>query len=530
MNKKLFYGLLSVVLLVLIGGNFIFLNEKATHAQYYGGVSSSSGGVTSPFLPLPDANGVRDIQGGAISVSEGVTLIENLPTDSPGSDTQPLPSFSGINTPVWISEQGPVQIVDDAILWGLNDVRVGLINNGTSTTTAATFDGSRSTADISTPGFIKSLIPTARAQAASGQQEPQTTQTTASINLHPVTIYDDLLVNGNGASEPGEIRANGVIQAGAGITSTGQIQSTGDLTILDGNLTVDGNAVIGTFADPKQIMVTGGTTLLGNVAIGLPETPKGLALYGDLAIEGNTTSYGDVQIGLPSSLGHKTLTVNGTTTVNGNSLLGGGVLIGTIADPKGIRVTGDTTLLGNLLIGLPSTPKQVTLSGNLIITGTTTSYGDITIGTASNHKTLNVYGSVGANMLRGAELAVMNDATILENLTVGSATSAAIETLTVYGDIKGTQIGAFHVRTSDAKLITSNIIDDDWPTTATASKSCLSGEIILSCSGFFDPGPRAGQRAEFDSKINGTVCEVRARTSPLAASVRAQAVCFDPNG
>lgn len=49
---------------------------------------------------------------------------------TPGSSSQPLPTFSGLNVKgAIVNTAGSLLFFDDAILYGLNDVRVGLINN-----------------------------------------------------------------------------------------------------------------------------------------------------------------------------------------------------------------------------------------------------------------------------------------------------------------------------------------------------------------------------------------------------------------
>lgn len=80
-------------------------------------------------------NQVRDIEPGTpFAGPEGVFLQPSV-----GSvifnrnDVNVIPHFSGIDAPWWVSETGAAQIIDDLILWGLTDVRVGLINTGTMT-------------------------------------------------------------------------------------------------------------------------------------------------------------------------------------------------------------------------------------------------------------------------------------------------------------------------------------------------------------------------------------------------------------
>ncbi|PIQ78018.1 hypothetical protein COV82_02115 [Candidatus Peregrinibacteria bacterium CG11_big_fil_rev_8_21_14_0_20_46_8] len=85
--------------------------------------------------PLPantlDAQGsIRPLQSGGFDFSSGVQLGPFTPQGSRNpANYGVLPSFAGINAPVWLSEQGPAQIADDLVVHGIVDVGSGFINS-----------------------------------------------------------------------------------------------------------------------------------------------------------------------------------------------------------------------------------------------------------------------------------------------------------------------------------------------------------------------------------------------------------------
>ncbi|MEK7524353.1 MAG: CARDB domain-containing protein [Patescibacteria group bacterium] len=120
-QRKFWHGALLIVLVFGIG----------VGAHFSTGSVSAQDAVQLD-LPADSANGdsVRPLESGAKNFSNGIDLGNPLPSGSPGSATQPVPNFSGINAPWWVNSVGPVEVPDDSIFHGLVDVRRGLINNG----------------------------------------------------------------------------------------------------------------------------------------------------------------------------------------------------------------------------------------------------------------------------------------------------------------------------------------------------------------------------------------------------------------
>lgn len=115
----------------------VFILGLVAGAHFWGSASAQDGtgaiADSSTVVAPPEDTSTRDViavEGGAVDVSAGVTVGTNRPAASPGTPSQPVPQFSAVNTPVWVNSQGPAQIVDDLIVYGLTEVKGGLINNG----------------------------------------------------------------------------------------------------------------------------------------------------------------------------------------------------------------------------------------------------------------------------------------------------------------------------------------------------------------------------------------------------------------
>ncbi|MBI5412766.1 hypothetical protein HZA42_00275 [Candidatus Peregrinibacteria bacterium] len=136
--RRLFHtarGVLFVALVLVTGFGAL--------SSVYAATTSSTTGTR---VSLPDSSTntdgtVRSITRD-VNVDFGVDIGPNIPSGAPGSSaTQPLPKFSGINAPVWINSTGPVQVGDDMIVYGITDVRNGLVNNGPNAGAAAAAAG-----------------------------------------------------------------------------------------------------------------------------------------------------------------------------------------------------------------------------------------------------------------------------------------------------------------------------------------------------------------------------------------------------
>ncbi|MBI2638174.1 hypothetical protein HYW83_01140 [Candidatus Peregrinibacteria bacterium] len=130
---KEWYGILIAVFIVgLIAGANLWGNASAQSDVGEDNSGGAAGGdAATVHRPAdPRERAAIAVEGGAVDVSSGVTVGNNTPGASPGTPSQPVPHFSALNSPVWVSTQGPAQIVDDLIIFGLTEVKGGLINNG----------------------------------------------------------------------------------------------------------------------------------------------------------------------------------------------------------------------------------------------------------------------------------------------------------------------------------------------------------------------------------------------------------------
>lgn len=127
------------------------------------------------------------------SLTIGGSNAPSATTATPGSGSRPIPTFSAISSPVWVTTPGnSVQVGNDITLYGIVDSRQGIKNSNNS-------------------------------------------ETGSSI----VNVYDDLYVAGNGVAEPGNLTFDGALignNAGANNQISGNLTVAGALSV-GGNLT-----------------------------------------------------------------------------------------------------------------------------------------------------------------------------------------------------------------------------------------------------------------------------------------------------
>lgn len=131
---KAWHGISAVVVLVAVVASIELVGGLRADAQ----VARPAAPVEEVVSRIPQAavsqqGVVRSLENGEIEIAPGdeIPVGRNRPAegDTPGTPSQPLPTFSGINTPLWTNELGPVQIADDLIVHGITDVRMGFMNN-----------------------------------------------------------------------------------------------------------------------------------------------------------------------------------------------------------------------------------------------------------------------------------------------------------------------------------------------------------------------------------------------------------------
>lgn len=223
--------------------------------------------------PAASASGVvREIQSGAVNVASGVEVSTN-PNAKPGSsNAQPLPTFSGVSAPLWVSTSGPAQVADDLVIYGLTDLKNGFINT---------------------------------AQAASS-----TAAAPIAPTLTPVTVYDNLYISGNtSTSEAGNLYLNGSINNLNGninlIPAGGATKQT---VIITGSQEVSGKLNVGDDTQlTSNLNVLGDTQVLGltadNAAVKNTLKVDGLSTLKDAWMEGNAFVRGTINAGSLNSQG-----------------------------------------------------------------------------------------------------------------------------------------------------------------------------------------------------------------------------------
>lgn len=121
--KHKFSALLILFLCIAAGiGAFASSADDAPKTKVKKPLDVTSGGLTD-----------RD-NSPSVNLDAGIDIVSTnaggRPSGTPGAATQPLPQFSGINAPIWISANGPAQIFDDLVVEGVLDARVGFVNSG----------------------------------------------------------------------------------------------------------------------------------------------------------------------------------------------------------------------------------------------------------------------------------------------------------------------------------------------------------------------------------------------------------------
>ncbi len=240
--------------------------------------------------PAADANGVvRNIQGGAVNVSSGVEVATN-PNATPGtSSSQPLPTFSGVSAPLWVSSNGPAQVVDDLVVYGLTDLKNGFIN----------------TAQAAGSTAAAPLFP----------------------SLTPVTVYDNLYVSGNtSTSEAGNLYLNGSINN------------------LNGNI----NLIPAGDATKRTVVITGSEQVSGKLNVG-----GDTQVAGNLSVLGSTQVLGLAAdtVTTNDAVVSNTFAVNGTTTLKNTMVNGNGMVKGILIITGSVNALGPIKTTGSINAG-----------------------------------------------------------------------------------------------------------------------------------------------------------------------------------
>ncbi|PIQ78017.1 hypothetical protein COV82_02110 [Candidatus Peregrinibacteria bacterium CG11_big_fil_rev_8_21_14_0_20_46_8] len=236
-----------------LGATFVVFGLAfGLHMSYL--ASAQTAPSTRVGLPDPALAGsaVRNLENDPanFSLANGIQLGPNTPagTGTPGSANQPLPSFSGINAPVWVNENGPVHVADDLILHGLNDFRQGIVSSQAFTPPAP-------------PAFAQTTPPASAPAPGS-----------------PLVIYDDIYVYGNSAQEPGNFFATGGVYVGGTISSPQplNIGQAGNDHQIRGNVRVAGG----------NLAVSGDATVNGPITVGTPGNQSQITINGSLRVNG----------------------------------------------------------------------------------------------------------------------------------------------------------------------------------------------------------------------------------------------------
>lgn len=227
LNKKInfWYGVPAILLIV---GIFLGMGLSTY-------VLAASTDVSLPEAPLTVGGTLRDVGGGELT---DLTLpSSNQPVEEPPG-SQPIATFSGIDAP-WIlnsksdpskGQYFPLEIPDDLVIYGLNEVRQGIVN---------------------TTGTPRICLPSAPCTGGP----------------NPVFIYDNLEVKGNG-SEPGNLIVRGNLQ----LADTGaylQILGTSNIADLNvnGDINVSGNVTANSIGKYYRLskVVTDSTASVGQI-------------------------------------------------------------------------------------------------------------------------------------------------------------------------------------------------------------------------------------------------------------------------
>ena len=354
----------AVVLVVLVFGVGI-------------GLTNAAASRTEP-APTPIAQRVRteitDKVNAEGLVGTGVTLQDsNQPLNPPGGN-QPLPKFSGLNVQGPILSEGvkPLMFFDDAMLYGLTDVRNGLVNGAAA------------------PGGVAA----------------------------PLTIYDNLRIAGAGA-EAGDLFVGGLI--------SGPVSGMGDTVGIKNNLGVTGDL----FVNGSNIIFGGASASIQGNIIFNDETPvefmSGINVNGNInnPIGGDITFTDNLTIGSggAGAATNKNLTVNGNIDLRGS--ISNQSIVNMIGKP--ISINDNLNVTGTTTIGSAATPKNLTVNGNI------TAAGD-GIGGAMTANNLNVSEIANlADSVSGVHIADDLNVTgsIISDLVIGNA--GATKNLTVSG-------------------------------------------------------------------------------------------------
>jgi len=117
-NKRL----IIIAILVLVFGLGLKISGiifAATVSLPPAAINSATGTVRNPDI------GATDISNG-VSLSSGTSSTISV---TPATPNHIFAQLSGINTPVWVSPNGPLQIVSDLKVYGMVDFRNGIVSN-----------------------------------------------------------------------------------------------------------------------------------------------------------------------------------------------------------------------------------------------------------------------------------------------------------------------------------------------------------------------------------------------------------------
>lgn len=486
--------------------------------------ASVASALTVPSTAYSNAAGgvLRDITTGAIIIytaGNDVPLGSNVPNGQPGVAAQPIPKFSAINTPLWISQNGPAQIGDDLVVHGLGDFRMGIANM--------------------TPG--------------------------AAGAVNSVKIYDEVEILGN-SNEVGNLRVSGGLvvygSAGAALNRiTGDLQLNGttmynrgsDILLTTGSLiSGPGTIAIGADDGSSRHQITGHINLLGSLDSSGPLTvtqdwihTNGNLVNIDRAISGVDVTNGTI-------IGH-----NSNLVLTGGDTGGADVTIGTEGhndDSNRVKifaqmalldarqtidlVSPNTTITGNVRIQQSNNANHIRISNGRVTTSSDVDVGrNLTVGVVSGG-----YVSIGRATENGG--ARTNDINMYaRNIYMKSENGLHVEggdssidgTLTVdevkVQIIDTESIGVFYSKTSGESASLPAGASTAW--SAPVTDSCTDGDKLLSCSVVFDGNtpPANGMWYIRPVDASHTCSLVIKRILPQAGTfnARPRVQCFSPD-
>ncbi|MBI5412764.1 hypothetical protein HZA42_00265 [Candidatus Peregrinibacteria bacterium] len=502
------------------------------------GITLSTGGVFAVLMaPSDPASPPRTTITNAVDLSGGVNLGQNAPNGNPGnSATQPVPKFSGINTPWVVNDAGPVQIPDDAVLYGLTDIKGAIINtksgqpvkifDSVSIQGDARFDGRLVSNATPNANGVRNLAVIPNAGGYSVNLDVQgsvgaTGNITLGGNLTTSTAPD-----GNGIRTLNINPLSGALK----VQVNGNESVTQKLNVGPDSLNPYINATINALSDKTGILtahnifsdvqITAGietATITPVVGIGGRCDPgyNGCPADGFYRFTVNTPSTTDTRtIITPNGLESSS-----TSTANdsGNIVANSGIYI----KPDGsLTAIGGTGNPAPSLFGTLGGPGTISTRENILASGSIVADNNIV-----GMKGLGTLGNLigGALTVNGAST-LKSNVNVTGNIvatgaigTIGTITAGSNITST-NGNITANKIGAYYRLDNQKDSTAGNTL---------VNAQCESGDILTSCN-----GKATNDNTSFiGTNIRDGVCTAFGRTpSGYSSSIGVQAICFNPNG